>query len=1348
MSNVIRQSPYISPDTFRKKLHLDQNFFNGYIPKSISYEQANGTKYVGNIQNWGSEQLLEVRKLKLNRPPLEACYAYNDIFNQFFSLQYSDEISTYEQENPVMCLLKKDCLHGKSAYIEFHDVKSVILPRPDASSEYRVHTHRAWMTKTPPELVIERYPGGFAHGEYDTHPLIIVDPETGTADGITYWFHNTWMESEAEFVSATQAPNEAMFLNPSECIDDVLQTVPLEVWMEGLPFIWLTNDALKTLPDIGFQNNIGLHDWPILTTGSDGHGHHYLYLFAYGEKNLPGSLGGVNGKWQIKVYPKYDDFQTLPYDANEKTIEKIKKHNLQRWIKEIQFIRYTGNHPETDQDEAYYQTIHVTFNMDNVNIKLIEDGKWGYSTWNFKHSVEGDQDYDLLKRHNPIYGYINDISSVYQNNSTYKQNYQLYPIFEIVPSHIYRGEFRDDDIRRNVVIGIHTNSASEYSDNGVIKHNGTIHRLGDFDGLAPYYYYKLPKDIARSHTELYAIEDADDMNNQRIQNKLVAGLLVDAAIPHNEVDTIVGLSSAIVFNRLKQRTYETIEQNVISINNVLSDIGYVNREHFMDVHHTDYTDGQAFIYHGNRSFSCNIIGELDPVLETGRVYYVNNDGIDYVNNDKHVDKRPARTIARICDIPTKLTDLMNVKGKAPTILFDQQYVRTDFSYTENDFNRVWGILNNGIFLHDRQNRYVFDSMEDLKNALSFDVIREQGYFILNNPHYQITMQNGLCWENVFEEYKWIIVNGGKDYSVGDVLQAYVGGHLMKGVVKQTVDGTITEIGPYDETIEDDISIPIRNFNSQYTRYLCETISRSVRNSLSTGCVLELRIDNLVWQSQPLSGLVLAQMYSWNMIDGLHAFCFDEIGNLWLCECQYHEDEEVAIDLIKKNFLRPQLDGETDEQYQEMVLRYWNAVENLDRKREYMARAGWQWVQVSQLTGSEYLTEDCPYDSEDTRSQRMLTNILLQNDTHNILSYSDEIENGFHQVDVLTPSSREKILFVNRNVIMTDEAYTDYQETIGKNVSKTKAILDHFLPKYLQDTSTPLLLEGFHYVITLVTISDVEYVRIDGYSMMTDTQELRYPAGHHVAQKSTGHLPTRLSFGNLEKSDTLQPTVFLYNPIATYYRVYDANTYGEAQLLNKYDIAIEEYAIDIGSTEEREVSNSRIYVRYTGYDAYEVPLEEQALVILKDHNPQGEAEDDEDYEERLKTLQEDPDIMEECMNEAIQTKNQLSYHPNYETDPLPIQQIDENGILPGAYQVISTRQYPGFAMNRFKSELPTSLFYFFKLEDDVPLNGFRMKDAFTGADISEQCLIYRQNRLYYFNTSTEKWTRLRGKDDES
>jgi hypothetical protein len=334
-----------------------------------------------------------------------------------------------------------------------------------------------------------------------------------------------------------------------------------------------------------------------------------------------------------------------------------------------------------------------------------------------------------------------------------------------------------------------------------------------------------------------------------------------------------------------------------------------------------------------------MIGNLDPVLETGRVYYVNNDGIDYVNNDKYVDKRSARTLARICDIPTKMTDLMNVKGKAPTILFDEQYVRTDFPYQKNDFNHVWGILNNGIFLHDKQNRYVFNSMDDLDTSLSFDIIREMGYFVPNDMNYRITMQNGLCWENTFEEYTWHIVNGGRDYSVGDVLQAYVGGHLMKGVVKQTTDGTITEIGPYDETIEDDISMPIRNLNSQFTRYTCETISRTDNTTLSIGCVLELRIDDLLWQLQPLSGFVLSQsFYSWNMVPGLHAFCFDEIGNLWLCERQYHEDEEAAIALIKKNYLRHQLVGETDEQYQEMVLNYWNAIENIDKKREYIARA--------------------------------------------------------------------------------------------------------------------------------------------------------------------------------------------------------------------------------------------------------------------------------------------------------------------------------------------------------------------------------------------------------------------------
>jgi hypothetical protein len=365
----------------------------------------------------------------------------------------------------------------------------------------------------------------------------------------------------------------------------------------------------------------------------------------------------------------------------------------------------------------------------------------------------------------------------------------------------------------------------------------------------------------------------------------------------------------------------------------------------------------------------------------------------------------------------------------------------------------------------------------------------------------------------------------------------------------------------------------------------------------------------------------------------------------------------------------------------------------------------------------------------------------------ILTYSNGVENGFNQIDALTPSN-QSTLSIRRTTIMTDTEYVDYQETIGKNVSKIKAIVDHFLPKYLQDSSMQLLSEGMHYVITLVTDNDNEYVRINGYSTMVETRELQYPAGHHVSQISTGHLPNRLSFGNLERSDTLQPTVFLYNPIATYYRTYDTSTYGEAQLLGKYDILSDDYAIDTRSTEEREVFGGRIYTRYAGYDSYEVPLEEQAISILKEQNPQGETEDDEDYEERLKELQEDPDIMEQCMDEAIKTKNQLSYHPNYETEPFPIEQIEDRGILPGAYQVISTRQYHGFATNRFRTELPTSLMYFFKLSDDTPLNGFRMKDAFTGADISEQCLIYRQNRLYYFNTSEDKWTRLKGKDDES
>ena len=170
--NVIRQTPNVTPDSMRQKLHMDERLFNGYTPKSFGYTATNQTQYSSNIQNWGSELLLETRKLKLDRPPLGDIHLLStseDAFKQFFELKYSDNRDSYEQECCVMAILKKGVLHNRKVYLTFTNVKKVILPRALSDSENKVYPHVVWKTTTPPFLHVQAYEGP---EDYDVFPLV------------------------------------------------------------------------------------------------------------------------------------------------------------------------------------------------------------------------------------------------------------------------------------------------------------------------------------------------------------------------------------------------------------------------------------------------------------------------------------------------------------------------------------------------------------------------------------------------------------------------------------------------------------------------------------------------------------------------------------------------------------------------------------------------------------------------------------------------------------------------------------------------------------------------------------------------------------------------------------------------------------------------------------------------------------------------------------------------------------------------------------------------------------------------------------------------------------------------
>ena len=75
----------------------------------------------------------------------------------------------------------------------------------------------------------------------------------------------------------------------------------------------------------------------------------------------------------------------------------------------------------------------------------------------------------------------------------------------------------------------------------------------------------------------------------------------------------------------------------------------------------------------------------------GRVYVLSNDNIEYENNKKSLYPKPARTAARICDIPTSIAQLSGMSNIAPTYVVDKDYVRTEASFSEEDKNRLYNI---------------------------------------------------------------------------------------------------------------------------------------------------------------------------------------------------------------------------------------------------------------------------------------------------------------------------------------------------------------------------------------------------------------------------------------------------------------------------------------------------------------------------------------------------------------------------------------------------------------------------------------------------------------------------------
>ena len=105
----------------------------------------------------------------------------------------------------------------------------------------------------------------------------------------------------------------------------------------------------------------------------------------------------------------------------------------------------------------------------------------------------------------------------------------------------------------------------------------------------------------------------------------------------------------------------------------------------------------------------------------GRIYALSNDPPIYTNNETAANKRPERTVARLCDIPTRITQLANDMGSVTD---------PDYHHTDNNFTH--------------SNRFVLDNLDDRTFVYPEISKDSEGNYITN-------LRMGLNGEHWYDE---------------------------------------------------------------------------------------------------------------------------------------------------------------------------------------------------------------------------------------------------------------------------------------------------------------------------------------------------------------------------------------------------------------------------------------------------------------------------------------------------------------------------------------------------------------------------------------------------------------------
>ena len=267
----------------------------------------------------------------------------------------------------------------------------------------------------------------------------------------------------------------------------------------------------------------------------------------------------------------------------------------------------------------------------------------------------------------------------------------------------------------------------------------------------------------------------------------------------------------------------------------------------------------------------------------GRVYVLSNDGIEYSNNATNEYPKPARTAARICDIPTSVAQLANLTGLHDFPIVDNKYVRTEASYTEADKNRLYNTLatrwvrptaldKHGIPITEvaaTPNKFAFGVNYTPEGSHNF---LDDVDLFNHNDFRELTNLNPMV--DVSKVHISSITNRGINYGVGDTGVVVVGGYSFSYAINR-----VDEAGRVEEVVLSPDSragfVNLANFNIAQSSPsgVTDEYGTSRVSGNGSGLKFKLLIEYDYYQTlQPVKGELLDGLFALvNDRDGLYVY---------------------------------------------------------------------------------------------------------------------------------------------------------------------------------------------------------------------------------------------------------------------------------------------------------------------------------------------------------------------------------------------------------------------------------------------------------------------------------------------